>query len=100
MTGFLTLDDPEDPLAGTVGDLRYYGRCTCTETCSNPLTAPTGSAGPHLAQLERNGTDVIWLSLNPSGTTVVDIEVLDPSGLDVSLADGEQPPRPPPFGNA
>jgi hypothetical protein len=86
----LRLDDPEHPLIGTVGGLRYRGRCTCTETCNNLLTAPAGSAGPYVAQLERDGTDVIWLSLDPTCTTVVDIEVLDPSGLRVSYAESEK----------
>lgn len=84
----LQLDDPAHPIAGTVGDLRYHGRCTCTTTCNNLLAAPSGSAGPYLVQLERGGVDVIWLGLDPAGTTVVDIEVLDPAGLGLSPAGG------------
>jgi hypothetical protein len=79
----LRLDDPLHLLAGTVGALRYYGRCACTPTCGNILTAPAGSAGPYLIQLERDGEDVIWLSLDPTCTAVVDIDVLDGTGLGV-----------------
>ncbi|MGI5175263.1 hypothetical protein ACQEVZ_02900 [Dactylosporangium sp. CA-152071] len=82
----LRLDDPSHPLAGTVGGLRFHGRCACTETCTNLLTAPPGAAGPYLALLERDGVDVIWLSLDPTCTTVVDIEVLEPTGLDCGSA--------------
>nr|BFE65108.1 hypothetical protein GCM10020063_096340 [Dactylosporangium thailandense] len=86
----LRLDDPSHPLAGTVGSLRFYGRCPCTATCTNLLTAPPGSAGPYLVQLERDGMDVIWLSLDPTGTTVVDIEVLDRNGLGLDSAGGAE----------
>jgi hypothetical protein len=76
--------DPSHPLAGTFEALRYHGRCACTPTCGNILTAPAGSSGPYLIQLERDGADVVWLSLDPTGTSIVDIEVLDTSGLDLS----------------
>jgi hypothetical protein len=49
---------------------------------------------------ERDGADVIWLSLDPGCTTVVDVEVLDPTGLDISIAQDEQSPRPPSPGAA
>ncbi|MDI2130530.1 hypothetical protein [Yinghuangia seranimata] len=67
----------DDALAVVVGDLRYFGPCTCSPTCSNLLTAPPGSSGHLLAQLERDGEAVIWLSLNPTTTTITAIEVLD-----------------------
>lgn len=79
----LHIADPSHPLAGTVGELRYHGRCVCTPTCGNILTAPAGSAGTHLVQLERDDEDVIWLSLDPACTAVVDIEVLDETGLGI-----------------
>ncbi|GAA0442715.1 hypothetical protein Acor_79770 [Acrocarpospora corrugata] len=66
-----------DPLAATVGDLPYLGRCTCTPTCAHLLTAPPGTPGPRVVQLERDGADVIWLSVSPSGTEIVGVEVLD-----------------------
>ncbi|GAA0968218.1 hypothetical protein GCM10009555_013190 [Acrocarpospora macrocephala] len=70
-----------DPLAATVDALPYLGRCTCTPTCVNLLTAPPGSAGYDLIELERGDEPVIWLNLNPSRTAIVDIEVLDPREL-------------------
>ncbi|WP_329375090.1 hypothetical protein [Streptomyces sp. NBC_01483] len=66
-----------EPLAEVVADLPYYGPCTCTATCINLLTAPPGSSGSSMIQLERDGMDIIWLSLDPSRTTITDIEVLD-----------------------
>ena len=66
-----------EPLAEVVADLRYYGPCPCTATCINLLTAPPGSSGSAMIQLERDGVDIIWLSLDPSRTTITDIEVLD-----------------------
>ncbi|MBB4789684.1 hypothetical protein [Streptomyces nodosus] len=66
-----------EPLAGAVAGLPYHGPCTCTATCINLLTAPPGSSGSSVIQLERDGMDVIWLSLDPSRTTITDIEVLD-----------------------
>ncbi|MEV7319499.1 hypothetical protein [Streptomyces sp. NPDC093970] len=65
------------PLAEVVADLPYHGPCTCTATCINLLTAPSGSSGFSMIRLERDGMDIIWLSLDPSGTTITDIEVLD-----------------------
>lgn len=47
------------------------------------LTAPAGSAGSNLIQLERDDKDIIWLSLDPACTAVVDIEVLDETGLGI-----------------
>ncbi|MGY4980682.1 hypothetical protein ACWCYL_26645 [Streptomyces sp. 900105755] len=66
-----------EPLAEVIADLSYYGPCTCTATCINLLTAPPGSAGSSMIRLERDGVDIIWLSLDPSRTTITDIEVLD-----------------------
>ncbi|MGY5087754.1 hypothetical protein ACWCXM_22945 [Streptomyces sp. 900105755] len=66
-----------EPPAEVIADLSYYGPCTCTATCSNLLTAPPGSAGSSMIRLERDGVDIIWLSLDPSRTTITDIEVLD-----------------------
>lgn len=77
----------EDALADAVGDLRYFGPCTCSPTCTNLLTAPAGSSGFAMTQLTRDGQDVIWLSLDPTTTTITDIEVLD--GRDL-LSDGEE----------
>jgi hypothetical protein len=75
--------DPSDPLRGTVAQLPYYGRCMCIPTCNVILTAPAGSAGTRLVELERDGEAVIWLSLDPTATAIVDIEVLDPQGFDL-----------------
>ncbi|MFF5145174.1 hypothetical protein ACFY6U_36595 [Streptomyces sp. NPDC013157] len=72
-----------EPLAEVVAGLPYYGPCTCTATCTNLLTAPPGSSGFSMIQLERDGMDIIWLSLDPSRTTITDIEVLD--GRDLGL---------------
>jgi hypothetical protein len=72
----LLLRAEADPLAEVIDDLLYYGPCTCTPTCTSLLTAPLGSSGSRMAQLQR-GEDVIWLSLDPSMTGVTDIEVLD-----------------------
>ncbi|MGY5116184.1 hypothetical protein ACWC2H_10040 [Streptomyces sp. 900105755] len=66
-----------EPLAEVIADLPYHGPCTCTATCINLLTAPPGSAGPSMIRLERDGVDIIWLSLDPCRTTITDIEVLD-----------------------
>ncbi|WP_436527266.1 hypothetical protein [Actinoplanes sp. HUAS TT8] len=85
----LGLDDPLDQLIGTVGVRRFHGRCTCTAGCGNILTALPGSPGPYVLGLERDGLDVIWLNLDPAGTDVVSIEVLDPSDLDL---DHVEPP--------
>lgn len=80
--------DDDDALADVVGDLRYLGPCTCSPTCSNLLTAPAGSSGFSMAQLGRDGEDVIWLSLDPTMTTITDIEVLD--GRDLGPAAGRR----------
>ena len=66
-----------DELADVVNGLRYYGPCSCSPTCTNLLTAPFGSSGDRMSQLQCEGEDVIWLSLDPSATTITDIEVLD-----------------------
>ncbi|MEV5958195.1 hypothetical protein AB0M11_31275 [Streptomyces sp. NPDC051987] len=73
-----------EPLAEVIADLPYHGSCTCTATCNNLRTAPPGSSGPSMIQLERDGMDIIWLSLDPSQTTVTDIEVLDGRELGLS----------------
>ncbi|MER6266103.1 hypothetical protein [Streptomyces sp900105755] len=73
-----------EPLAEVIADLPYCGPRTCTATCNNLLTAPPGSSGCSMIQLERDGMDIIWLSLDPSQTTVTDIEVLD--GRDLGLS--------------
>lgn len=77
-----------DPLADSVEDLPFHGVCMCSATCTNLLTAPPGSSGSRMVQLERDGEDVIWLSLDPSATAITDIEVLD--GRDLGPA-GRQP---------
>ncbi|MEO3978038.1 hypothetical protein [Streptomyces sp. CAU 1734] len=74
-----------DSLAEVVADLPYHGPCTCTATCINLLTAPFGSSGSTMIQLERDGMDVIWLSLDPYRTTITDIEVLDGRDLGPSV---------------
>ncbi|WP_182886491.1 hypothetical protein [Microbispora sp. H10885] len=66
-----------DSLVDVVEDLPFYGVCTCSFTCTNLLTAPLGSSGTWIVRLERDGEDVIWLSLAPTGTTITAIEVLD-----------------------
>ncbi|MFD7517733.1 hypothetical protein ACFV85_23355 [Streptomyces niveus] len=73
----LLLRAEPDPLAEVIDRLLYYGPCTCTPTCINLLTAPFGSSGSQMSQLQRDGEDVIWLSLDPSATGVTDIEALD-----------------------
>ncbi|WP_330304658.1 MULTISPECIES: hypothetical protein [unclassified Streptomyces] len=74
----LRLLDPDDTvLIKQIPTLRYYGACTCTPTCRNLLTAPQGSPTPYVCQLEENDEAVMWLSLDPSATVIVTIEVLD-----------------------
>ncbi|MFI0406382.1 hypothetical protein [Actinomadura sp. 3N508] len=66
-----------DPLAGSVEDLPFCGRCTCTPACENLLTAPVGSGSPYMAELRRDGETIFWLSLDLTGTAITAIEVLD-----------------------
>jgi hypothetical protein len=73
----LRATDPDDPLAETIEDLPFHGPCTCSPTCTNLLTAPFGSSGSWMVQVERDGEDNIRLCLDPSATAVTDIEVLD-----------------------
>jgi hypothetical protein len=74
----LRLLDPDDTiLIDQIPTLRYHGVCTCTPTCRNLLTAAQGSATPYLCQLTEHDEPVIWLSLDPTATVIVDIEVLD-----------------------
>ncbi|MFE1849076.1 hypothetical protein [Streptomyces sp. NPDC059489] len=81
----LRLLDPDDTvLIEQMPTLRYHGVCTCTPTCRSLLTAPQGSPTPYLCELKENDECVIWLSLDPTGTTIVDIEVLD--GRDLGVA--------------
>ncbi|MBO4273026.1 hypothetical protein [Microbispora triticiradicis] len=80
--------DENDPLADTVEDLLFYGVCTCKPTCTNLLTALRGSSGCWVVQLEHDGEDVIWLSLDPTATAITDIEVLD--GRDLGPASRRQ----------
>ncbi|WP_066360624.1 hypothetical protein [Herbidospora mongoliensis] len=70
-----------DPLAATVDDLPFLGPCTCSAGCANLLTAPPGSASPLPMTLLRDGKAVLTLSLDPSGTAIRDIEVLDAAVL-------------------
>ncbi|MFF3440052.1 hypothetical protein [Streptosporangium sp. NPDC002721] len=77
IVALLRAEDENDPLADTVEGLSFHGVCTCSATCANLLTAPPGSSGSRMVQLERDGEDVIWLSLDPSATAITDIEVLD-----------------------
>jgi hypothetical protein len=79
----LELADRSSPLVGTVGHLSYYGRCRCSPTCNILLTAQASSAGTFMIQLERDGTDVIWLSLDEACTAIVDVEVLDEAEFDL-----------------
>lgn len=84
-----------DPLAGTVGDLFYFGVCGCSTTCRNLLTAPPGSASPRSLALSLDGAEVIGLSLDPTGMFITDIEVLDPALYGRSAeASGNIRPRP------
>ncbi|MGW2827664.1 hypothetical protein [Streptomyces sp. NPDC001286] len=74
----LRLLGPDDTvLIEQVPALRYHGVCTCTATCSNLLTAPQGAPAPYLCELMEHDESVIWLSLDPTATAIVDIEVLD-----------------------
>ncbi|MFI6451792.1 hypothetical protein ACIBF6_09580 [Streptosporangium amethystogenes] len=84
----LRAEDENHSLANTIEDLLFYGVCTCSATCTNLLTAPPGSSGSWMVQLEQNSEDVIWLSLDPTATTITDIEVLD--GRDLGSA-GRRP---------
>ncbi|MEU1567135.1 hypothetical protein ABZ504_43400, partial [Streptomyces mirabilis] len=70
ITERVTFDPPSEGQNSGVAE-------TCTATCINLLTAPHGSSGSSMIQLERDGMDVIWLSLHPSRITITDIEVLD-----------------------
>ncbi|MGW4891797.1 hypothetical protein ACWEQL_05960 [Kitasatospora sp. NPDC004240] len=79
ITELLRADD-DHALADTVAGLPYLGRCDCSPTCTNLLTAPRGSSGPYLAQLERDDEVVIWLSLTPDVSGITDIEILDGRG--------------------
>ncbi|MEU1622691.1 hypothetical protein ABZ479_36030 [Streptomyces sp. NPDC005722] len=69
-------------LSEQVPTLRYYGVCTCSATCHNLRTSPQGSPEPYICQLEEDGEAVIWLNLDPTGTAIVDIEVLDGRSLE------------------
>lgn len=74
----LRLLDPEDKvLIEQIPALRYHGVCTCTPTCRNLLTAAQGSPTPYLCELTEHDEVVIWLSLDPTATVIVDIEILD-----------------------
>ncbi|MFD7474949.1 hypothetical protein ACFV8Z_23015 [Streptomyces sp. NPDC059837] len=74
----LRLLDPDDTvLIDQIPALRYHGVCTCTPACQNLLTAPQGSRTPYLRELEENDEPMVWLSLDPTTTVIVDIEVLD-----------------------
>ncbi|MFB4309365.1 hypothetical protein [Actinomadura sp. GTD37] len=66
-----------EPLADTIADLPFLGPCTCSPTCANLLTAPLGSSGSLMIQLQRNGEESIWLSLDTTATAVTGIEMLD-----------------------
>lgn len=65
----------DDALAGVVGGLRYFGRCTCSPTCL--LTAPRSSPCSFVAELERDADVVMWLWLDATATTVTHIEIID-----------------------
>ncbi|MFF3225819.1 hypothetical protein ACFYV7_23685 [Nocardia suismassiliense] len=70
--------EPEDAdLARTVPDLRFHGRCACKPTCTVLLTAASGSPTPYVLTLERGGEPVMMLDLDPSGSTVTGIEIMD-----------------------
>jgi hypothetical protein len=71
--------DGDDALAGVVGDLRYFGRCTCSPTCL--LTSPRGSPCSFVAELERNADVVMWPWLDATATTVTHIEIIDGRNL-------------------
>ncbi|MFE7853700.1 hypothetical protein [Streptomyces sp. NPDC057403] len=74
----LRLLDPDDTvLIEQVPALRYHGVCACKPTCRNLLTAPQGAPAPNVCELVEHGESVIWLSLDPTATVIVDIEVLD-----------------------
>ncbi|MFD5516928.1 hypothetical protein [Streptomyces sp. NPDC127066] len=71
------LGDDDPVLIAQIPALRFHGVCTCTPTCRALLTAPQGSPTPYLCELEEHDEVVIWLSLDPTGSVIVDIEVLD-----------------------
>ncbi|MGW1673442.1 hypothetical protein [Streptomyces sp. NPDC002324] len=74
----LRLLDPDDTvLIEQIPALRYHGVCTCAPTCRSLLTAAQGSPTPFLCQLEEHDEVLIWLSLDPTATVIVGIEVLD-----------------------
>ncbi|MFJ9913412.1 hypothetical protein [Actinacidiphila glaucinigra] len=64
-------------LSEQIPTLRYYGVCTCSATCHNLLTSPQGSPTPYICPLEEGDEVLIWLNLDPTGTAIVDVEVLD-----------------------
>lgn len=67
--------DGDPVLAGVVGGLRYFGRCTCSPTCL--LTAPRGSPCFSVAESERDADVVMWLWLDATATTITHIEIID-----------------------
>lgn len=76
------LGDDAPVLIAQIRALRFHGVCTCTPTCRAFLTAPQESPTSYLCELEEHDEVVIWLSLDPTGSVIVDIEVLD--GRDLS----------------
>ncbi|WP_280457156.1 hypothetical protein [Nocardia carnea] len=72
-------------LAGTVLGLRFHGRCTFGPACTVLLTAPSGSSGSRVVQVERDGEPVVQLSLDPTGEVVTEIERLDGHDIDSGL---------------
>jgi hypothetical protein len=77
ITRLVAAADPDHPLLATIDELPYYGRCPCTDTCRNQLTAPPGSGGTWLVELEQDDEVIIWLSLDPTASMITAIEILD-----------------------
>ncbi|MFJ9115987.1 hypothetical protein ACIRJO_10630 [Streptomyces sp. NPDC102394] len=74
----LRLLDPDDAvLIEQVPAMQYHGVCTCAPTCRNLLTAPQGAPAPYVRELMGHDESVVWLSLDPTATAIVAIEVLD-----------------------
>lgn len=70
--------EPENAdLARTIPSLRFYGRCDCKPTCTVLLTAPPGSPTPYVLTLERDGRSVATLDIDPTGSAVTGIEIMD-----------------------
>jgi len=77
----LRMDHSTMGQADAFGDLPYCGRCTCSPTCGNILTAPQGSPGGCFIDLELCGDSVAWLNLDADLVSVTSVEILEPEAF-------------------